>query len=160
MYFMLFIVLEVKLNVKPDVTAARHHEVVDTLVEVAGSGHAFGIEWRFIVYHPKIAAYKRYIDIAYIAYPVTGDGIADARFLKADVRRAVRIVLGQAAGTGNDLKPFLCIYMVRPLTSTPPASRAAAVLSETPYSSMAAWVAEYTIPPMRAEIRNPTLIPL
>ena len=110
MYFMLFIVLEVKLNVKPDVTAARHHEVVDTLVEVAGSGHAFGIERRFIVYHPKIAAYKRYIDVAYIAYPATGDGIADARFLKADVRRAIRIVLGQAAGTGNDLKPFLCIY--------------------------------------------------
>jgi hypothetical protein len=36
-FFINFMVLEVKLNIKPDVAGARHHEVIYPLIIVAGS---------------------------------------------------------------------------------------------------------------------------
>lgn len=77
---------EFNVYVKTDIPGRRHHEVVDTRIEVLGRSDGFGVEWRLAIHHPEITAYERYGNVAY-PKPFTRNRITDGQFLQAHVRR-------------------------------------------------------------------------
>lgn len=73
--------LEVQFDVESHATQGRHHEVVDSLVVVAGGGDGLGVERRLAVYHPEVVADCGYGEGAFIPEQFARNGVAYGEFL-------------------------------------------------------------------------------
>ena len=143
------------LILNPRLRVEGHHEIVHSLIEIVCRCHGFGVERRFTIHHPQVAANERYGDRTYVVQPFAGNRVPQRKFLEPDVGCRVGVILGYSALRRYGRIPGFRVYQAAAVYQSTPASRAAAVASDTPNRSMLACVSELTMPPMRAVTRNP-----